>query len=106
MLFPEAWAQGAAAAQPSLIEQGFPFVLILGVFFFLIIRPAQKRAKTQASMMAALKRGDSVITSGGILGKIEGITEQFITLEIADGVRIRILKNQIASNAELGVAQK
>lgn len=106
MLIPEALAQGATAAQPSIIEQGFPFVLILGVFYFLIIRPAQKRAKTQASMMSALKRGDSVITSGGILGKIEGITEQFITLEIADGVRIRILKNQIASNAELGVAQK
>lgn len=108
MLFPVAWAQAAptAAAQPSIIEQGFPFLLILGVFYFLIIRPAQKRAKTQAQMMTALKRGDSVITSGGILGKIEGITEQFITLEIADGVRIRILKNQIAGNAEAGAVQK
>jgi preprotein translocase subunit YajC len=107
MLFPAAWAQAAASAsQPSIIEQSFPFVLILGVFFFLIIRPAQKRAKQQKSLMSTLKRGDNVITSGGILGKIEGVTEQFITLEIADGVRIRILKNQISGNAEAGVAQK
>jgi len=107
MLFPVAWAQAAgAAAQPSIIEQSFPFILILGVFFFLIIRPAQKRAKQQSSMMSSLKRGDNVLTNGGILGTIEGITEQFIVLEIADGVRIRILKNQIAGPAEAGVAKK
>ena len=107
MLFPVAWAQAAAAApQPSIIEQSFPFILILGVFFFLIIRPAQKRAKTQQAMMSALKRGDHVITNSGILGTVEGITEQYIVLEIADGVRIRILKNQIAGNAEVGVAKK
>lgn len=107
MLFPVAWAQAAAAApQPSIIEQAFPFLLILGVFFFLIIRPAQKRAKAQTSMQSALKRGDQVLTASGILGTIEGITEQFIILEIADGVRIRILKNQIAGPAEAGVAKK
>lgn len=106
MLFPLAWAQAATATQPSIIEQSFPFILILGVFFFLIIRPAQKRAKTQASFLTTLKRGDSVITSGGILGTIEGLTEQFVVLEIADGVRIRILKNQIAGNNEAGVVKK
>ena len=96
MFFPSAWAQAAATAQPSIIEQTFPFLLILGVFYFLIIRPAQKRQKNLATFASTLKRGDSVLTSGGILGTIEGITDQFIILEIADGVRIRILKNQIS----------
>jgi preprotein translocase subunit YajC len=110
MLFSIAWAETAANAAsqptPSMLEQMFPYILILGAFFYFIIRPAQKRSKQQQDMVSSLKRGDNVITSGGILGKIEGITEQFITLEIADGVRIRILKNQIAGNADLGVAQK
>jgi preprotein translocase subunit YajC len=99
MFFPDAWAQAAGAAQPSMIEQFFPVVLILGVFFIFIIRPAQKRQKTQAQFLSSLQRGSQVVTSSGILGTIEGITDLYITLEIADGVRIRILKNQIAGPA-------
>jgi preprotein translocase subunit YajC len=106
MFFSYAWAQAAAAPQPSMIEQAFPFLLILGVFFFLIIRPAQKRAKTQATFTSTLKRGDSVLTSSGILGSIEGITDTFVTLEIADGVRIRILKSQIAGSGQQESAKK
>lgn len=106
MLFPLAWAQAAGAAQPSIIEQSFPFILILAVFFFLIIRPAQKRQKTQSEFLAGIKRGDAVITSGGILGTVEGITEQFVVLEIADGVRIRILKNQITGSAQQEIVKK
>lgn len=106
MLFPIAWAQAAASPQPSIIEQSFPFILILGVFFFLIIRPAQKRQKVQQGVLSSLKRGDSVLTSGGILGTIEGLTDQFVVLEIADGVRIRILKNQIAGMAQQEMVKK
>ena len=69
------------------------------VFFFLVIRPSQKRQKTHVSFLQGLKRGDSVLTSSGILGTIEGITDKFVTLEVADGVRLRILKSQIASPA-------
>lgn len=93
-----AWAQ-AAPAQPSMLEQFFPFLLIFLVFFFLVIRPAQKRAKTQSAFLSSIKRGDSVLTSGGILGTIEGLTDQYVTLEVADGVKIRILRSQIASSA-------
>lgn len=100
MFIAEAWAQAAGAAQPSIIEQSFPFVLILVVFYFFIIRPGQKRQAAQSAFITNLKRGDSVLTSGGILGTIEGITDQFVTLEIADGVRIRILKNQIAGSPQ------
>jgi len=89
----------AEAAKPNILEQAFPFILIFLVFFFLVIRPAQRRQKTQQSFLSAIKRGDSVLTSGGILGTIEGITDQFVILEISEGVKIRILKSQIASSA-------
>jgi preprotein translocase subunit YajC len=106
MFFSIAWAQASAPPQPSIIEQSFPFILIVAVFYWFIIRPAQNRQKTQATFQTAMKRGDSVITSGGILGTIEGITEQFVVLEVADGVRIRILKNQIAGNAQQELVKK
>lgn len=94
-----AWAQAAAAAQPSMLEQFFPFILIIMVFFFLVIRPSQKRQKTLATFLAGLKKGDSVLTSGGILGTIEGLTDQYVTLEVAQDVKIRILRAQIAGPA-------
>lgn len=100
-----ALAQGTTP-QPSLLEQFFPFILIFFVFFFLVIRPAQKRQKTHRDFLAGIKRGDSVLTSGGILGTIEGITDQFVILEISEGVKIRILKSQIASSASEEIKNK
>ena len=66
------------------------------IFYFLIIRPQGKRQKKHLAFVGGLKRGDSILTNGGMLGKIEGINEKFITLEISDGVRIKLLKNQVA----------
>lgn len=94
-----AWAQDAAPKGPSTFEQFLPFILVFAVFYFFIIRPQTKRAKTHSQFLGGLKRGDEVITNGGILGRIEGITEKFVTLEVSDGVRLRILKNQIAASA-------
>lgn len=96
-----AWAQEAAqtATKPSMIESLMPFAFVLVIFYFLLIRPQQKRAKTHQDFLSGLKRGDSVLTSGGILGTIEGLTDQFVTLEVADGVRIRVLKAQVASTS-------
>lgn len=97
-----AWAEaqdsGAAAAHsPSFMDQ-LPFIFaIFAIIYFLIIRPNSKRQETHKKFVEGMKRGDQVLTSGGILGTIEGLTEQFVTLQIADGVRIRILKTQIAS---------
>lgn len=100
MLFSSvAYAQTAAAAQPSIFEQLLPFVFIFVIFYFLIIRPQAKRHKKHQAFLAELKRGDSVLTSGGILGTIEGLTDNYVTLEIATGVKIRILKSQISSPA-------
>ena len=85
------------AAGPNLMEQMMPFVFIFIIFYFLLIRPQQKRQKQHSEFLTALKKGDSVLTSAGMLGTIEGLTEKFITLEIAQGTRIRILRTQIAS---------
>lgn len=94
-----AWAQDVAPKGPSTIEQLIPFIAIFAVFYFFIIRPQSKRQKQHVNFLTEMKRGDEVITGGGIYGTVEGITERFVTLEIADGVRIRILKTQIAGAA-------
>ena len=94
-----AWAQEGAAQGPSAIEQLIPFVAIFAIFYFFIIRPQSKRQKQHVDFVTGLKRGDEVITSGGIYGTVEGLTDRFVTLEVADDVKIRILKTQIAGTA-------
>ena len=71
-------------------------VLLLVVFYFLLIRPQNKRAKEQREMLSKIGAGDEVATSGGILGKVVEAGEQFVTLEIASGVNIKLQKFQIA----------
>src|SRR5688572_30232757 len=82
-----AQAQGAPG-QPSALMQFLPLVLIFVVFYFLLIRPQTKRAKEHRAMVAALEVGAEVVTNGGILGKVTQLGEQYLTLEIADGVKI------------------
>jgi preprotein translocase subunit YajC len=71
-------------------------VLFVAVFYFLLIRPQNKRAKEQREMLAKIAAGDEVATTGGILGKVVEVGEQFLTLEIAAGVNIKLQKFQIA----------
>jgi preprotein translocase subunit YajC len=95
----KAFAQATGGgAQPSGIEMFLPFIFIFVIFYFLIIRPQAKKQKEHQKFVVELKRGDAVITTGGILGTIEGINDNFVTLEIADGVRIKILRSQILSS--------
>ena len=101
-----AWAQEQAqAAGPSMWESLFPFALIFVVFYFVLIRPQQRRGKEQEATRAALKRGDSVLTTGGILGTIEGLTDSVVTLQIANGVKIKVLKSYIAGPAAEGLGK-
>ncbi len=81
---------------PTVWEQLLPFAVIFIIFYFLIIRPQTRRIREQQKTLSALKKGDEVLTTGGILGTIEGITERFVTLEIASGVRIKLLKSQVS----------
>ena len=90
-----AWAADAAPAGGGGIMSFIPLVLIFVVFYFLLIRPQQKKVKEHQALVAALKRGDAVVTSGGIYGEITGMTDTVITLEIADNVRIKIARGHI-----------
>ncbi len=72
-----------------------PFVAIFAVMYFLMIRPQQKKVQEHDKMVNTLQKGEEVITRSGIIGKIHGIADKFITLEVDHNVRIKILKNQV-----------
>lgn len=97
-LISDAYAQQAGAGP---VGGGLELVLMMLVFFgimyFMIIRPQQKRQKDHKTMLAALNKGDEIVTNGGVLGKISQVGDNFIQLEIADGVQVKIQKNAIAS---------
>jgi preprotein translocase subunit YajC len=90
-----AQAAGAAGGQSILSALMLP-VMLLVVFYFLLIRPQNKRAKEQKEMLSKIAAGDEVATTGGILGKVVDVGDQFLTLEIASGVSIKMQKFQIA----------
>ena len=94
-LIPSAYAQAAGGAQPNAFVQLLPLVLIFVVFYFLLIRPQAKRAKEHKAMVAALAVGDEVVTAGGILGKVTETGDQFLTVELADGVRVKVQRHTI-----------
>src|SRR4051794_20736686 len=99
-LISEAHAQGlfggGSGGGFDLIQLA-PLVLIFVVFYFLIIRPQQKKVKDHKSMVEALRRGDRVVTTGGLIGTVTKVTnERELTLEIADGVRVRVMRGMIA----------
>ena len=75
-----------------------PLILIFVVFYFLLIRPQQKKAKEHQGYLANLKKGDKVITGGGIHGQIAGLTDTVVTLEIAENVRIKVNRTAIAGS--------
>ncbi len=99
------WAESPPAKEPHFIEKIFPFLLVFALFYLILIRPAQKRQKKHQELIKQLKKGDQVITSSGILGTIQGLTDSFITLEIADNVKIKVLRSQVSSLAEKQVKQ-
>ncbi len=86
-LISDAYAQAAGAAAPgfSLEQMALPAVMIVA-FYFILIRPQQKRAKEQRTMMEALKGGDEVITSGGLLGRVSKVADNYVTIEVGNVV--------------------
>jgi preprotein translocase subunit YajC len=97
MLAAVAYAQaaGGGGAAPNPLLQFLPLILIFAVFYFLLIRPQQKKAKDHQNFLKALKKGDNVVTNGGIHGKITGLTDTVVTLEIADNVRIKVARSHV-----------
>ena len=92
-----AFAQATAESSgPSTLVSLFPLVLIFVIFYFLLIRPQQKKSKAQRDMLAQLKRNDEVLTAGGIYGKVIALTENVVTVEVAPNIRIRVNRPQIS----------
>lgn len=100
MLVSTAFAQDAApaaAAGPDAMLQFLPIILIFVVFYFLLIRPQQKKLKAHKEMLGALRRGDKVVTGGGIIGTITKVLDESeVQLEIAEGVRVRVQRPMIS----------
>jgi len=90
----QAQAGGAAAAGNPLMQLA-PFAIIFIIFYFLMIRPQKKRLEEEQAMLGALGKGAEVYTKAGVLGKIAGITDKVVTLEVSEGVKIKVLRSQI-----------
>ena len=88
----EAPAQSPLAGPQNML---FLVAIFFGIFYFMIIRPQQKQQKTHKSYLESLKKGDEVITNGGLIGRIAGVQGDVLTLEIANNVRVRVLKDQV-----------
>jgi len=87
-----AHAEGAAAPQGGGFMEFLPLIALLAVFYFLILRPQQKRAKEHKIMMDALQKGDEVVTGGGALGRVEKVGDEYVSITIAENVVIQVQK--------------
>lgn len=81
----------------DLLSTIVPFLLIIVVFYFLILRPQQKRAKERAKLLEGVKKGDKIITAGGVHGVVEGVEEKTVLVKIADNVKVKVEKTGIGS---------
>ncbi|MFK2903794.1 preprotein translocase subunit YajC [Dyella ginsengisoli] len=89
-------AQAAPAAAGNPIITFLPLIGLFVVFYFLMIRPQMKRQKEHRTMLAALSKGDEVVTNGGIAGRVEEVGESFLTVEIAPNVKVRVQKGAVS----------
>lgn len=95
MLISSAWAQAAGGAQGGGIESMLLIVVMFVVLYFMMIRPQMKRAKEHKTMIDALQKGDEVVAAGGILGRISKISENYVTLDIANNVQIQVQRSAV-----------
>jgi preprotein translocase subunit YajC len=96
VLISPAYAQAAPSVPGGDLVTFLPMILIFVVFYFLLIRPQQKKAKEARAMIEALQKGDEVVTAGGVVGRITKVTDQFLAVEIAPNVEISIQRSAVA----------
>lgn len=97
MFVTPAYAQAAGGAGAgAAFAQFIPLILIFAIMYFLMIRPQQKRLKAHRAMVEAVKKGDQVITQGGIMGRVTSVGEDQLEVEIAQGVRVRVVRSTLA----------
>ena len=94
-MFNHAYAQ-AAGQQPSMLASFIPLILIFLIFYFLLIRPQQKRAKEHKALLESIKRGDEVLTGGGIIGKVLKADQTELIVEISTKVNVKVLRSTVA----------
>jgi preprotein translocase subunit YajC len=96
-LIPDAMAQAGASGPAGGIAPLLMMVVFIVIFYFLLIRPQQKKAKEHQALLQKIASGDEVVTTGGLLGKVVDVGDTFLTLEVAEGVRLKVQKVQVAS---------
>jgi preprotein translocase subunit YajC len=96
-LISNAWAEGGAQTQGDPIMSLLPLIVLFVIFYFLLIRPQAKRAKEHKKMVQSLAKGDEVATNGGVLGTIVEVGENFLVLEVADGVQVKLQRSAVAT---------
>ena len=79
-----------------------PLLLMFGIFYFLLIRPQQKKSKDQRAMIASVQKGDTIITQGGLQGKVTGVADAYLTVEIAEKVRVKIARGYVSAKVTPG----
>jgi preprotein translocase subunit YajC len=97
MFISNAFADAAAAAPDNAFMNFLPLIALVAVFYFLILRPQTKRAKEQKAMIAALQRGDEVVTVGGEVGTVSKVYDQYLGVEIAENLEVKVQKSAIQS---------
>ena len=94
------WAQTTSPQQPNPLVSLLPFAIIFFIFYFLMIRPQKKRLQAEQVLLKSLAKGDEIYTKSGILGTIVAMTEKIITLEVSEGAKIKILRDQIGGKTQ------
>jgi len=92
-----AWAQGSPAGGSDPLLSFLPLIVIFVLFYFLLIRPQSKRQKEHRQMVDNLSTGDEVVTGGGVLGTVKDVSDQFVTVEVADGVALKVQKHTVSA---------
>ncbi len=96
MFISNAYAQGLSLSSiPSNLTQFLPIILMFGVLYFIMIRPQMKRQKETRAMLAAMARGDEVVTNGGLIGKVTKVGDAYVGVELADGVEVTMQKGAV-----------
>lgn len=97
MFITPAYAQAAAGGSGNMLVSLLPFVLIFAIMYFLIIRPQRQRMKKHEEMISAVRRGDTIVTAGGIIGKVTKVLDdKEVQVELAEGVRVRIVRSMVS----------
>ncbi len=96
-LISNAWAQQGAQGEPNALITFLPLIILFVLFYFLLIRPQMKRAKEHRQMVEALADGDEIVTNGGVAGRITALGDNFIDVEIADKVTVKVQRQSVSS---------